>query len=343
MYTAILSLLQCPDCYSGNFRLLVYEKDTQDDIKTGVVICKKCLRWHPIEHFALEFLPAHLSYGEDRKTFYRSHARDLKKLPILSAHPSTSSPQAVQQRYFDWYADNEKQSYTAYAHSNFWKATDALVFGQWKQNIRAGDLVLDVGCAQGRSTFLLSDLPVSIVGFDISKAMIRQAVKRYKNGKCNAILSFIIADATHFPFKKSMFDTVLLYGVLHHLADPAMACREIVRVLKGGGQYFGLENHQSSVRMIFDFFQWLVPIWYEKAGVKPLMTISDFDRWFVGTGMRLDITYRTFLPPHLINILPMYIAQRIVEASDSWVERYKLLKKLGGLMVIEGQKRKIRI
>ena len=89
------------------------------------------------------------------------------------------------------------------------------------------------------------DCDIHIVAFDVSKALIRQAIARYQEGNHRARAVFFAADVSRFPFRDETFDTVLVYGVLHHLADPAAACREISRVLKPQGSYFGQENNRT--------------------------------------------------------------------------------------------------
>lgn len=316
MESFIIPLLRCPVCTKTALTLRSIRKKSVH-IKEGMLICGQCKHRYPIEEYILELLPPRLSYRSKKYA---------------------TSPQREQQEYFDWYADNPKQRYSHYADSTFWKATDALVFEKWKRTVRPGMRILDVGCAQGRSAFAFADLPVSIVAFDISKAMIVQANARFRRARPRAAMTFLVADATTFPFENETFDVVVLYGVLHHLADPAAAAAEIVRVLKPGGVYFGLENHASPLRLFFDLLQKVFPIWYEKAGAKPLMSRSDFRRWFRRTGLRLDMTTCTFLPPHLVNLLPVSSATRLVGATDAWLSRVPWVAGCAGLLVIKGEK-----
>jgi len=57
---------------------------------------------------------------------------------------------------------------------------DTIAFDNWRKDIRPSTRLLDIGCAQGRSTYKLMDLNVQIVAFDISKRLIRQAIERYR-------------------------------------------------------------------------------------------------------------------------------------------------------------------
>lgn len=51
----------------------------------------------------------------------------------------------------------------------------------------------------------------------------------------NERIHFQVADAHHLPYEDSRFDRVLVTCVLHHLADPVQALREIRRVVRPGG------------------------------------------------------------------------------------------------------------
>lgn len=340
MQASIIPLLRCPGCSGTRLKADAFTGSARGDIKEGVVTCPRCRSWYPIEEYVLEFLPPALAYWEDRKKFWQKHKARLKGFAFVPEKIRQSRDlQRTQQTYFDWYADNERQAYTSYAQSPFWQATDDHVFARWEQGIRPGIRFLDVGCAQGRSTFRFAHHPIDIVGFDIAKAMVLQAAKRYRSGDFRAAMSFLVADATEFPFADRSFGGVILYGVLHHLADPRRACREIARVLRPRGVYFGLENNASPVRVFFDLMQRVFPIWYEKAGVKPLMTLSDFRLWFRGTGVRLAMTTCTFLPPHAVNLLPVGFATRLVRLTDAWASGNPLMAPIGGLIVIKGQKK----
>src|SRR6185295_698602 len=124
--------------------------------------------------------------------------------------------------------------------------------------------------------------------FDVSKTLVRQAHQRYaRNGK-GARMTFFAGDASRFPFVGNTFDYVLVYGVLHHLEDPARACAEVSRVLKQGGTYFGLENNVTALRPVFDALMRLWPMWHEEAGAKPLMSGRELTGWFAAAGIPID-------------------------------------------------------
>lgn len=60
----------------------------------------------------------------------------------------------------------------------------------------------------------------------------------------------LLADAHAVPFRDGAFDAVLSYAVLEHLYNPQLALREVARVLRPGGVFFGAVSqgepyHQS--------------------------------------------------------------------------------------------------
>jgi len=343
MISDVLQALRCPECWSRALEHETFEQAAADGhIVDGVLWCSDCRNWYPIAGGVLELLPLSLAYNEDRDKFWNSHdhrlrAHDLRPIGATPAQ-SSESPEAAQQRHFDWYARNATQTYDAYERTAFWQAVDNLTFREWRKRIARGSWVLDVGCAQGRSSAGLIDCDVTIVGFDVSKALVRQAHERYARNANGARAVFFVGNASRFPFVEDSFDYVLVYGVLHHLNDPAYACAEISRVLKPGGTYFGLENNVTVLRPLFDLLQRFRPEWHEEAGAKPLMSARERTQWFAAAGIVVDAHSSVFLPPHLANCFNAGPAQRLIEMTDRVVRKVPFLRQQGGLLVATGTK-----
>ncbi|MDO8794111.1 MAG: class I SAM-dependent methyltransferase, partial [Vicinamibacterales bacterium] len=97
--------------------------------------------------------------------------------------------------------------------------------------LRAGQRVLDVGCAKG---FLMHDLAAAVpglevVGIDVSEYALTHALPDQRP-------RVVRAGARSLPFRDRSFDLVLAVNVLHNLERPACveALREIERVSRGG-------------------------------------------------------------------------------------------------------------
>ena len=220
-----------------------------------------------------------------------------------------------------------------------WKAADETAFSEWRRTVRGGELLLDIGCAQGRSTFPLLSQGIRTVGFDISKAMIRKAIERARRENCADRALFFVGDAANPPLADASFDFVLVYGVLHHLPDPVQTCRHISRILKPGGTYFGQENNRSAMRFAFDWLQKILPIWHEEAGAQPTMSGNDFQTWFTPCSVEISTRTRVFMPPHVLNLLRPRWARFVLTLTDNIFHQMPWFRNQGGLILVTGVRR----
>ena len=108
--------------------------------------------------------------------------------------------------------------------------------------LRSGDLVLDLGCGEGRhviSAYVAAD--VHSVGVDLSLDDLKTTREKFADfEECdNQAKSFGLssANALALPFADDTFDKVICSEVLEHIPDYRGALREIERVLKPGGLF----------------------------------------------------------------------------------------------------------
>ena len=103
---------------------------------------------------------------------------------------------------------------------------------------RYSDKVLDVGCGTGFVSNLYPNF--DITGIDISDGMLAQNPHIWKK-----------AAAEDIPFKDDTFDFVLCRSLLHHLEDPTIGLKEMVRVLKPGGKWVCWDPNAAFLATLF--------------------------------------------------------------------------------------------
>ena len=111
-----------------------------------------------------------------------------------------------------------------------------------QMGLKPSDRVLDLGCGSGWTSRLLSEYVdgqgisrPSIVGVDISEAMVRLAREQSK-GLPN--VSFVHAAASHLEFESGEFDKVLSVESFYYYPDQSSVLQELLRILKPGGDLF---------------------------------------------------------------------------------------------------------
>jgi SAM-dependent methyltransferase len=111
-----------------------------------------------------------------------------------------------------------------------------------KLQLKPGDRVLDAGCGAGRhvcEAFRIKG--VDVVGIDLNwEDLCKTAITIYlmhcEDGGDQKRCLISRADVAGLPFKDGAFDAVICSEVLEHIPDSRNAVRELVRVLRPGGE-----------------------------------------------------------------------------------------------------------
>jgi ubiquinone/menaquinone biosynthesis C-methylase UbiE len=104
-------------------------------------------------------------------------------------------------------------------------------------DVRPGATLLDVGCGAGNDVQDLAKLVGPggrVVGIDSSATMIQQAGARAAD--MHLSVEYLQGDAYQLPFKENTFDGCQSSRVFKHLAEPARALGEMLRVARPGAR-----------------------------------------------------------------------------------------------------------
>lgn len=109
----------------------------------------------------------------------------------------------------------------------------------------SGGRVLDVGTGRGGFVEeLIAELKDydEIIGIDVDASLEAEFAKRLAS---HPRVRFEVMDAMSMPFDDGSFDTVSVAGTLHHLGDPKVGLREMMRVLRPGGHLILVEMYRD--------------------------------------------------------------------------------------------------
>jgi len=120
---------------------------------------------------------------------------------------------------------------------------------------------LDLGCGPRDQFVPASHLELDYVGVDV-----------------DSDAADLLADGHSIPFRSHTFDAVLAYAVLEHFHNPALALREVGRVLRPSGVFFGAVSQGEPFHAsYFHHTAWGVLASFRKAGLRVIRLWPSFD------------------------------------------------------------------
>jgi 2-polyprenyl-3-methyl-5-hydroxy-6-metoxy-1,4-benzoquinol methylase len=108
---------------------------------------------------------------------------------------------------------------------------------QWFRRLAGGDLsgqhVLEVGCGRGVGSEVILDRlgAARVTAFDLDESMVELARRRLHSRP----VSLSVGDVGDINQPAGALDTVVDFGIIHHVPDWQAAVAEIARVLRPGG------------------------------------------------------------------------------------------------------------
>jgi len=139
--------------------------------------------------------------------------------------------------------------------------------------VRSGKLAADIGAGTGFVTEGLLKKGLRVIAVDQSEAMIHQMKNKFGN---SPMIDYRIGEAGAIPIEDSCVDYVFANMFLHHVENPRLAIKEMVRILKLGGSLVitDLDKHDFEFLKTEHKDRWM--------GFRR----SDVKRWFVESGLK---------------------------------------------------------
>ncbi|MHB8482092.1 MAG: class I SAM-dependent methyltransferase [Nitrospiria bacterium] len=126
-----------------------------------------------------------------------------------------------------------------------------------KKKLPSGSM-LDLGCGEGRHSFLFQKSGFKAVGVDYQPSALEKALRRSRafKGGVSSAPHFLAADIFNLPFLPKQFDVILDYGCFHHIRkrDFQTYLGILFEMLKPGGFYIlscfstGYKHHPDEKR-----------------------------------------------------------------------------------------------
>jgi 2-polyprenyl-3-methyl-5-hydroxy-6-metoxy-1,4-benzoquinol methylase len=143
-----------------------------------------------------------------------------------------------------------------------------------------GKDVLDAGCGWGGKAVGFAEQTTlkSITGFDLPEIFVPDVPREFASRKRIGNCTFLAGRVESIPCEQGAFDILLMEDVMEHVADPELALRECLRVLRPGGtivikfpSFKGMYAHHLDRAIVLPGLQYLLPMKTWAAGLNHLL------------------------------------------------------------------------
>lgn len=150
-------------------------------------------------------------------------------------------------------------------------------------NAKNGSKILDVATGTGKQAFTFAKKGYNVIGVDLTKSMLRIAMKNNHNG----LVKFEVADAINLRLEESSFDVSCVSFALHDmpLTIRGKVLKEMVRVTKSNGMII-IVDYALPVNKIGKFLIYRLVRLYEGEYYSKFIT-SDLEALLRETGIEI--------------------------------------------------------
>jgi len=147
----------------------------------------------------------------------------------------------------------EKEFFEAVANRGEYDVLPEAFYDRIIQNtigrLPSGAVIIDVGCGSGAWSARILERGHAVIGIDVSKGMIRNARRLFKDRRKDFF--GVCGHAENLPFRHGAIDCVFYGFSLHHVPNIPSALREVYRCLKPEGSVILVEpNGSNPIRLL---------------------------------------------------------------------------------------------
>ena len=246
MRTRLLRILACPEC-KGDLRLNVINKESNENISTGLLLCESCKLLYPIYDGVPRMFPYFL---EEYKKFIDENKEEIEK-QIGYSFPSGAVSKGEESVHLSFSKEWAEYDYDGI----LWNCTyeQRLKLFLWEVNMKKDalkdKLVFDCGCGNGVISNIISTTGAEVVGMDLSFGVV-SATREFAS---NRYVHFVNGTLFKPPFKPGAFDVVYSHGVLHHTNNTRKAFLAIAPLCRNEGRcYIWVYGNYSGFIWLFN-------------------------------------------------------------------------------------------
>jgi ubiquinone/menaquinone biosynthesis C-methylase UbiE len=143
-------------------------------------------------------------------------------------------------------------------------------------DIQPNDHILDVGFGGGVALYkILKNIHGGFVaGIDYSPDMVKRGKRKFQKSIASGKMTLVEGDVASMPFNDASFDKICTINTIYFWPDPTAGLKEILRVLKPGGQLvIGVGAKDSMEKNPVTRYGFTL---YSEQGLKALLTQAGF-------------------------------------------------------------------
>lgn len=196
-------------------------------------------------------------------------------------------------------------------------------------NLRAGVMILEIGCGDGEFTRRLLKLNCRIVATDITPAVVKKGKKNIKDKR----IRFLVDNAENMKFKSGTFETVCGISILHH-TNMEKVLKEVYRVLKPGGNIFFTEPNLLNPHIFAGLHIGKLRKKMEFSPNETALTRWQVEKMLKRIGFnQIRVNNYDFLHPYIPPSLIFW-----VERISNILEKLPIIKEISGSLIIYATK-----